>query len=166
MAVAIKDVDRGLAARVAALRELGRLEVVVGVLAQEGGKPHRAAARDDDDGDVTVLEIAAQHEFGVPAARIPQRSFVRAYVDEHAGEVRAWQRHLAIEVLAGRLRPRQALEQLGARVVAGMQQRIAAGIDPPNAALTVELKGSSTPLVNTGQLRGSITYAVRAKSGR
>ena len=42
-----------------------------------------------------------------------------------------------------------------------MQARIVAGIAPPLAASTLKRKGrKSTPLILTGQLRSSLTYAV------
>lgn len=162
MSVQVTDTDRGLNSRVAALRDFERYEVVVGVLADKGGD--RAAG---DGSDLTVLDIAIIHEFGAPDAAypIPERSFCRAYVDENREQIRAWLRALVARVFAGAITVRQAFEQLGARVAAGMQARISAGIDPPNAPSTVERKGSSTPLVDTGQLRASITYLVREKGG-
>lgn len=158
MSVTVRDTDRGLAARLAALRDFDRWVVVVGVLADEGARPH-------EDSDLTVLDIATIHEFGAPAAGIPQRSFVRATVDEHRADIARIQRALAARVIAGKLDVRGALEQLGAKVVGLIQTRIAAGIAPPNAPATVERKGSATPLVDSGQLRGSVTYAVRARGG-
>jgi hypothetical protein len=160
---AIRDTDRGLLARLAALRtaerDAARWEVVVGVLAEKGGGERTEA------GELTVLDLATIHEFGAPAAGIPQRSFVRAFVDAHAATIRGWQRTLFAQVTAGRLDVRQALEQLGAKVAGGIQAYIAQGIAPPNAPATVERKGSSTPLIDSGQLRSSITYTVRPKGG-
>ena len=45
-----------------------------------------------------VLDIATIHEFGAPAAGIPQRSFVRATVDEHRADIARIQRALAARV--------------------------------------------------------------------
>ena len=44
-----------------------------------------------------------------------------------------------------------------------MQEAISAGIDPPNAESTIKAKGSSTPLVDDGTLRQSITYVIDEK---
>jgi hypothetical protein len=41
-----------------------------------------------------------------------------------------------------------------------IKQRIANGIAPPNSPYTIARKGSSKPLIDTGQLRNSITYQV------
>ncbi len=155
----IKVTDRGLTDRLHVLSGLSDYEVVVGVLADgKGAAPAKGAE------GMTVLDLATIHEFGAPASHIPQRSFVRAYVDENREQIRAWQRGLLTTIFAGRITAQQALNQLGAKVAAGIQTRIAAGIAPPNAQSTIDRKGSSTPLIDTGQLRSSVTWAVRRKA--
>lgn len=114
----------------------------------------------DAPSKLSLLEVAAQHEFGAPAAGIPQRSFIRATVDEKRADIGRLQLALAKQVLAGKLTPDQALEQMGAKVAAWCQTRIAEGISPALQPETVRRKGSSTPLIDTGQLRSSITYRV------
>ena len=109
-------------------------------------------------GAQSLLEVAAQHEFG--AGRIPQRSFIRGTVEAKGAEIADLQVSLAGLVLKGKIEPDQALEQLGAKVVGMVQTRIAAGIAPALHPDTIEKKGSSTPLIDTGQLRSSITYRV------
>jgi hypothetical protein len=152
------DVDKGLAHRLAVLAEFAQWQVAVGVL--EDGK---ASDPKKQDPELTVLFVASIHEFGAPSAEppIPERSFVRAYVDEHEAQIRGWQKALAHRAFRGETTAKQALDQLGAAVAGGMQARIAAGIAPPNAQATIERKGSSTPLVDKGQLRASITWHVR-----
>jgi hypothetical protein len=151
--------DRGLAGVLRALQDLDSLEVAVGVLADDKGDAAHAGTA------LTVLTLAEIHEFGAPAAGIPQRSFLRATIDEHAEEIRALQQTLLGQVVGGRLSVEQALARLGAFVVGLIQARIAAGIAPPNAPETVARKGSATPLVDTGQLRASVTYVVRPRGG-
>jgi hypothetical protein len=163
MTVTVRDTDRGFAARVAHLRAAERdvkaWEVVVGVLADTKGNADHAG------GDFTVLDVATVHEFGSPAAGIPQRSFIRAWVDRNLATIRDWQRALFQRIVAGKLTVRQALELLGAQVAGAIQAFIATSIPPPNAPETVERKGSSTTLIDSGQLRASITWHVRPKAG-
>ena len=52
------------------------------------------------------------------------------------------------------------LDRAGLKFVGDVQQRMKAGIDPPNAESTVERKGSSTPLIDKGQLWTSIRHQV------
>jgi hypothetical protein len=63
-------------------------------------------------------------------------------------------------VLLGRLSEDAALGLLGTKAVGEIQKRMARGIKPDNAPSTIAAKGSSTPLIDTGRLRQSVTYAV------
>lgn len=108
----------------------------------------------------TLLQVAIVHEFG--AGPVPARSFIRATVDERRADILKLQVALARQVLQGKLTPDQALDQLGAKVAAWVKARIVAGIAPPLKPATIKRKGGkkATPLVDTGQLRSSITWAV------
>jgi hypothetical protein len=81
-------------------------------------------------------------------------------VDENLEEIRDTQHALAVQVFRGKVDESAAANRLGAKVASMMQGRISAGIDPPNAPATIEAKGSSKPLVNTGQLKSGITWRV------
>lgn len=154
-AVVVKD--HGAAAMLARARSLRGARVKVGVLDDATKEGH-----DGGSVEMSLLEVAAVHEFGAPSAGIPQRSFVRATVDEQRPEIERLQKALAAQVLAGKLDPSAALELLGAKVAAMVQTRIAAGIGPALKPETIARKGSSKPLVDTGQLRSSITWKVEA----
>ena len=153
----VTDTDRGAAALLARARQLAGGEIVkVGVL---DDRPKRKAASKRGE-KLSLLEVAAVHEFGAPAAGIPQRSFIRATIDAHAPEIVELQATLAAQVVAGKLTARAALDMIGAKVAAMCQSRIAEGIAPALKPATVRRKGSSKPLVDTGQLRSSITWRV------
>lgn len=107
---------------------------------------------------LSLLEIAIVHEFG--GGHVPARSFIRATVDAKRAEILKLQVALAQQVLLGKITPDQALSQLGAKVAGWMKTRIAEGIAPPLSEATIKRKGSSVPLINTGQLRSSITHVV------
>lgn len=110
-------------------------------------------------GKYSLLQVAIVHEFG--GGNVPARSFIRATIDEKKAEIRAEQEKALRAVLAGTVAEEAALQRLGAFVVGLMQARIVAGIAPPLAASTLKRKGrKSTPLILTGQLRSSLTYAV------
>lgn len=157
----ITSTDRGLLARIRAASMGDRgLAVKVGVLADKGAEPKRGGETDEP---LTVMDVATQHEFGAPAAGIPQRSFVRATVDEHEDYLLEQCKEAAVRVLTEKQTPKQALGELGAEVVGLIQERMAAGISPPNDPTTVARKGSATPLIDTGQLRSSISWEVIEK---
>lgn len=158
MTFSISDKDKGLKALIERCVSLKRATVKVGVLEDKGAEAKRT--EDEEPGEMTVLEVATIHEFGAPAAGIPARSFIRGTVDEQRGEIADVQRKLAIAVLSGKLEIGRALNQLGAAVSARIQRRIARGIQPPLLPRTIARKGSSKPLVDTGQLRSSISWEV------
>lgn len=149
--VKVEDKDHGYNALVKKIDGMDRLAILVGVFEREGAMPH-------GDDAFTVLDVAAVHEFGT--ATIPQRSFIRAWFDENLERAREALRRLMVQALQGKMTPEQCVEKFGLWVQGEIQKRIAQGIPPPLAESTVEKKGSSVPLVNTGQLRSSVTFRV------
>lgn len=157
MTAKVTDTDRGAKAMLERIRALAasKRRVRVGILSDSPKKARQGGA-----GKLSLLEVAILHEFGAPAAGIPQRSFIRATIDERAADIAKLQLALAKRVAGGEITEEQALGQLGAKVAAWIKTRIASGIAPANAASTIAKKGSSKPLVDTGQLRSSITHVV------
>lgn len=143
-----KVTDRGYAALVKRVYGLKKPKIKVGIFAEESHK----------DSDLTVLEIAVIQEFGTD--KIPARSFLRAWFDENREKCHEAVARMMKAVIAGKYTKEQALELLAQRFVGEIQRRIAQGIPPPLAPSTVARKGSSTPLIDKGQLRSSITYVV------
>jgi hypothetical protein len=128
-------------------------EVVrVGIQGDEANAEH--------DGELTNLQLGTIHEYGAPLANIPERSFVRATVDENAAAYVRLARRLGQQVLDGARTRRQALGLFGERVRADIVNRINRGIEPALRPATVARKKSSKPLVDTSQLKGAITYVV------
>jgi hypothetical protein len=164
----ITDTDRGMAAFAARL--IGNKTVRVGILSDEpkrslahpgeGGKRGREtkAVTFDQGQHATLLEVAIINEFG--GGHVPQRSFIRATIDENLDRIHAAQVALAKQIVLAQITGDQAMARLGAFVAGLIKARIAAGIEPANAASTIERKGSSKPLISTGQLRSAITFAV------
>lgn len=169
----VTTTDHGAAALVARLRALkaSGLRVRVGVL-DEAPKRDRAprgalskkarirakAAAQSRAKRLSLLEVATLHEFGGGA--VPQRSFIRATIDAQRSEIERLQQLLGMQIVEGKIDHRTALELLGSKIAGWCQARIAAGIAPALKPATIRRKGSSTPLVDTGQLRSAITWRV------
>lgn len=153
----VRDTDKGARALATRLHRVAGSRVKVGVLDDAPKEEGEGASS-----SLSLLEVAAVHEFGAPEAGIPQRSFIRAGVDELLPEIRRVQHALAVQVFKGSTALPVALDRLGAKVTALLQNRIARGIAPENAPATIARKGSSKPLVDTGQLKASITWKVEA----
>jgi phage gpG-like protein len=161
--VNVKVIDRGWEAikhRIEALHG-GAAVVKVGVQGAQAAANHQ-------DGRLTVAQIANVHEFGKVIHQpkmnrtivIPERSFLRATIDLYAGAIARRQVLLTQGYLLGKFGAQASLELLGQYVVGLVKQRIANGIEPANRPYTIARKGSSKPLIDTGQLRNAITYKV------
>lgn len=152
--------DSGLRALEARLKLLDSMHVKVGVLASQGGN--------SDHGDgITMLELAAIHEFGSPAAGIPERSFLRRTFTFKKIGLEELQRKLAAAIVKGKIAPYAAMHILGQWGAAQVKNTIAsdAHIPPPLKPATVAAKGSDRPLVDTGRLVGAISYEVSGGGG-
>ena len=140
----IKDIDRGYSGFVKGFTALDGYGVTIGIHAEEGSE---------------LAIIAASQEFGTDS--IPERSFLRATLDEQDGAYREATADAIRSVLDGKRSAKVALERLGLRVVRDVQGKIRSGIDPALAPSTIDKKRSSKPLIDTGRLLRSITYQVR-----
>ncbi len=149
-AVKIIDRDRGLKALVRRVKKARSRAITVGIHSGEGGAPTAGGA--------AVADVASIHEFGL--GNSPERSFVRAWAEENESENHDVLRKLGELVVKGRNTVDDGLEKAGVFFAASMQKRIQGGIPPELAESTIERKGSSTPLIDTGQLIGSITHKV------
>jgi hypothetical protein len=130
--------------------------VTVGVHAGEGAALHSMKDKHRPEG-LTVLEVAYINEFGLG---VPERSFIRAWFDASEPENLRLAMRMLRGILSGTIALEDALAQMGAKFAGEVQRRIAQGIPPPNAPATIAAKGSSTPLVASGQMRQSVTWKV------
>jgi len=108
----------------------------------------------------TNAAIAAIHEFGSIDGRIPQRSFIRAPMDRERALINRML-EVAVRSTARDGNARKHLGIVGARARAEMVRTIDQSIGlAPLAAATVARKRSSRPLIDTGQLKASLTWKV------
>jgi hypothetical protein len=151
MASGVKVRDKGYNALLKRLVKKKPTKVTVGIHEAEGSEAH-------GDGGASTAEVAEIHELGLG---VDQRSFIAGWVDENEGEIEGQLRQLGEAVIKGTIAsPEQAMERFGLHAVGGMQKRMAAGIEPELADSTVAAKGSSTPLIDSGQMRSAITHKV------
>ena len=125
--------------------------VDVGILAGEGKH---------EDSDLTVAEVGFYHEFGT--VRSPERSFIRSTINGQAKDIKKVARAQYAKVLNGNATIEQGLGILGAYTAGLIQETFTSNDWTPNTERTIRAKGSSKPLINTGQLRQSISFKVDA----
>ncbi len=146
----VKDTDHGWKELSDRIKEAAKSPYVVSV------GIHEADDEDYDNGE-TLLDIAEKHEFGLG---VPRRSFLVDWFDANESANKKLVSQLGRLVVSGELELEDALDQLGLKFVGEIQKRIKEGIDPPNSAGTIARKGSSTPLIDTGQLWSAIRHEV------
>lgn len=159
MSVKIRDNDkryRELKKNLGSIKR-GKPRVAVGVIGSEASEPHEG----DGDGQVTVVDVASWNEFGTD--RIPARSFLRSTFEEDKAKFLSLLRRGKMKLVRGEASRKQVLSMVGFFAQKQVQRKITAGGSPfiPNSPATVDQKGSSSPLIDTGQLRQSITFEVR-----
>jgi hypothetical protein len=161
--VAVRAVDKGwgeLRKAAKAIKEGGSY-VKVGVLG-EGPKNERPGDTLDNVG------LALIHEFGAPIAGIPERSFIRSSFEANRPAYVAALRKMVEQVYELKMAVPKGLGLIGAKMAADMKQRMVdPGIPPPNAPSVYARKlakgsgkGEPKALIDTGRLRGSITWQV------
>lgn len=152
--MSVKVTDRGYSKLIRVVQAQAGYAVTVGV---QGSKAEA------DHGGLTVGELAAIHEFGLG---VPERSFLRAWFDQNSVQVQNDLRAATRQILLGRLTPERAAEVLGLRLAGQIQTFIADGhVKPALSQQTIRRKGSSVPLIDTGQLRSAISYIVQKRIG-
>lgn len=119
-----------------------------------------------------VARIAVWLEFGVPKKnahegtkrafmefwQIPPRPFFREAIDKNRDALKDFMGRISADVMVGKLTPHQALESVGIWMQDKVKRSITTGDWKPNAPSTVERKGSSKPLIDSGQMRNSVTF--------
>jgi hypothetical protein len=167
------------------------VEVLVGVPSDTSDRPKELAPQDADA--ITNAALAYIHDQGAPEARIPQREFMRPGIADARPEI---ERRLASAMRAAMrgnaLVAEQAMHQAGIVAQSAIRNRIDAGIPPPLADYTLRKRNARTkkgsksaqiemqrraeglapstqyakPLIDTGELRKSITYVIRSRRRR
>lgn len=148
--------DRELRKLEAKIAEAEMATVRIGVLGDRGGNEQHPS------GEFTMVELAIVHEFGSPKNGIPERSFIRRTFKVKADAVGRIAAKLAKMIIDDKMSVDQALELLGQWGAAEVKKTVTEGahIPPPLKDATVERKGSTRPLVDTGRLIQSVTYMV------
>ncbi len=116
-----------------------------------------------EDGSLTMVELAAIHEFGSPAAGIPERSFIRFTVRNKQDLLNHRITQLATAFVNDKISIEQALGLLGATAAAEIKNSITSKqIKQDLKPATIKAKGSTTALIDTGRLLQSITWKVES----
>ena len=100
---------------------------------------------------------AAINEYGT--SKIPQRPFMRTATSRHG---KSWGSKAvkAVQSVMKGMPISQVTELVGMQMKSDISSTLTNGPWTPNAVSTIAKKGSSRPLIDTGELRASINYKV------
>ncbi|MDR2484262.1 MAG: hypothetical protein LBD55_02570 [Treponema sp.] len=148
-----RDTDKGLAEIRLQIEAFSHLGIKAGIVEGSGSQ----------DG-VAIAQYAAWNEYGVPGKKklwaIPPRPFIRGWVENNSEQIKATQERLFKRVSAGKMDAETAIKRLGEFARSGIKRYIREGNFTPNADTTIERKGSSQPLIDTGAMRNSVSYEI------
>jgi hypothetical protein len=111
---------------------------------------------------ITIAQIASIHEFGSKDGTIPERSFMRSALADHSKEFKRLTKKVCDQVLMGRTDKKKGVGILCQKVVDWFAAKIDENVPPPNTQATIDRKGSDHTLIDTGQLKNSLDWEIRA----
>jgi len=135
------------------LEEMAKLSVNVGFQAGDAA----------EDSGIDVVDIAAWNEFG--NERIPARPFMRDSFDNNKDTITKLLQSEGQKITDGTTTAEQVLTKVGMAMKGLIQNEIREGTFKPLKKATIERKGSSKPLIDTGTMRQSVNYVVKPKEG-
>ena len=142
------------------LEKLAGSEVVVGIPESKNSK-----YESEDNTNITMAELGAIHEYGVPESGIPQRSFLRVPLQTNADKLL---KTIDNDLKFSKTNTNQALGKLGAGGLSVVLEAFKSSGSGTWLKLSDKTKAKrkkkgigAKPLIDTGQLRQSITFEVR-----
>lgn len=120
------------------------------------------------EADSDNIDKAFWNEFGTKGGAsgggwggpIPERPFLRNAMRDNQAKYRNGMKTSAKKLLLGQTSLQTVLSKLGIMAQTDVQDSIVSLSDPPNSPVTIELKGSSNPLIASGELRNAVTYKI------
>ena len=111
-----------------------------------------------------VAMIAAVHEYGSPSQGIPERPFLRVAIYKNRNKYVRLNRINLVKMMRGQMQMEQALGLLGEMAKGDVVTEIKSGDFAPLKAATIKRKGSSRPLIDTGQMVQSMQWELGVKN--
>lgn len=163
------------------IRSLSELDAIADNLAALNNKKIKVGVFGADDAEMVM--IARVHEYGIeitvtdkmrgylasqgyPLKKettkivIPERSYLRSGYDENVDDITDKMKQMMADVIDGSINQDVFLNAIGVEFAGLIQKKLRDLRDPVNSSMTIERKGSSNPLVDTGRLVGSIRHEV------
>ena len=120
----------------------------------------------DKKGEAWLCRNKGAHEFEFlyllsKHVRIPERSFFRGGIDSNQSRIQSFIKKQLDKVFAFKLTVEQFYKSIGEYVVGLLQKYMTDLKEPPKSPITLATNpNKNNPLIQTGQLRNSITYKI------
>lgn len=120
------------------------------------------------ESDQDNINKAIWNEFGTQGGAsgggwggpIPERPFLRNAMRDNKPAYRAAMQTSARKLLTGETDLDTVLKKLGIKAQGDIQGEITSLSSPANSPTTIKLKGSSNPLIDSGEMRGAVTWKI------
>jgi phage gpG-like protein len=151
--------------RLKAVRELLKMQVLVGVPDANANRQREPG----DDSDINNAALAYIHNYGSPANNIPARPFMEPGIKAARAQIVRFMGAAGRAAIDGKPDEiRRNFEKVGLVTQAAIQKKITDGPFTPLAPATLAARRArgrtgTGPLIDTGQLRRSITFVIRRK---
>lgn len=170
MSYKIKD-ENNIPKYIEILEQLTSNIIEVGIFGESGSEILMIASVQEFGCDIQVTQKMRKylHAMGLHLKQttqeihIPERSFIRSGFDDKESKIRNEANKLLERVLNLELNVNVFFETLGEFIVGQLQEYMTDLKTPPNHPFTIEQKGSSNPLIDTGRLRQSITFRIKRR---
>ncbi len=153
--ISTKSHDNGLLSHIRSV--IGRFDTTVEVGYLDGAM-HRPSITSGRSKPITLKYLASIHEKGLG---VPKRPFIAPAIEKNGRKYFAFISKELTPIFRRRRTINAAWEKVGTMAVADIQQYMVTARFTPLAPITIKRKGSSKPLIDTGQMRQSITYRVK-----
>ena len=147
--------DNGLLDRIRLVARRYTAKVSVGYF---GNEQHRPSITSGSPNPITMNSLAAIHELGLG---VPKRAFIEPALQQNRNKHIKYAGRQITPIIRRRQSLNNAWQGLGVMAVADVQKYMVTATFTPLAPAIIRRKGSSKPLIDTGQMRQSITYRVK-----
>lgn len=120
------------------------------------------------EADSDNIQKAIWNEFGTRGGAsgggwggpVPERPFMRNAMRSNRSKYLSAMRTSAAKILRGDTGLATVLSKLGILAQGDVQAEITSLSSPPNSPVTVAIKGSSSPLIDSGEMRSAVTWKI------
>ena len=147
--------NNGLLDRITSVARSATSKIEVGYF---GNQMHRPSITSGSTGSISIKDLAAIHELGLG---VPKRAFVGPALQKNRIKYIKYIGKQLTPIIRRRQTMNAAWQTVGIMVVADIQEYMITAKFTPLAPSTIKRKGSSKPLIDTGQMRQAITYRVK-----